>query len=171
MRLPPYLSNFLPFLVSKTLTLKPCLFFYAKVQEKLQSSINYSETKCTKHPHSHRHPIMLCYLFVQIYDFRAMSLNPATEAYFAFLDRSWREVAMKSQQLTPKQIQVRSALLITYVSYTMLCRTPFMPNGWRFARAWSIQRARKKVALSKRGRRQGRCRCSPGHRRRISLHT
>merc|ERR1711952_583741 len=103
--------------------------------------------------------------------FRAMFLHPATEAYFAFLDRSWREVAMKNQQLTPKQIQVRSALLITYVSYTMPCRTPFMPNGWRFAKAWSIQRARKKVALSKRGRRQGRCRCNLGHRRRISLHT
>jgi len=33
------------------------------------------------------------------------TLKPATEAYFAFLDQSWRELATKSPQLTPKQIQ------------------------------------------------------------------
>ena len=53
------------------------------------------------------------------------TLKPATEAYFAFLDQSWRELATKSPQLTPKQIQV-PPLLCNYhvfVIYILVTHT------------------------------------------------
>ena len=54
------------------------------------------------------------------------TLKPATEAYFAFLDQSWRELAIKSPQLTPKQIQV-PPLLCTYhvFCHIHICRVVF----------------------------------------------
>ena len=34
-------------------------------------------------------------------------MSASTEAYFAFLDTQWREVAVKHPKLTPKQIQAQ----------------------------------------------------------------
>ena len=54
------------------------------------------------------------------------TLKPATEAYFAFLDQSWRELATKSPQLTPKQIQV-PPLLCNYHVFVI-----YIYTGWFF---------------------------------------
>ena len=44
----------------------------------------------------------------------------STEAYFAFLDASWREEALKNPQLTPKGVQVYTTSLYLYITSPFL---------------------------------------------------
>ena len=52
-----------------------------------------------------------------------------TEAYFAFLDTSWRERAVKSPQLTPKNIQVVTITIFNSIVQDMIWAEWVKING------------------------------------------
>ena len=57
-----------------------------------------------------------------------MSVSASTEAYFAFSDTQWREVAVKNPKLTPKQIQASTCQVHSFT--IVMCRTRYGRIGY-----------------------------------------